>query len=250
MYQNYSKFLFAFISTFVFSQVSVASSYPTAVNKRPFTLPAYTAEFGGDMKVGTTSDSLAVDYVHLNYGVTDDFQLGLSWFGFEIPKLNPTRSLNANAGYFLFATDYAASMASLEVPFHFDSQVVRNVSFAMPTVFPIVGDFSILAFYSGLLDFNFNEGVVRTSMSLPIAFCYQVDSRLALDLSSQLAKFEFSDRENSYFFNRAPLRLKGLYSVTNAFDVFASTGFDDVFNAKDTFTVTFGAQVRIGYLNG
>src|SRR3989442_10513538 len=67
-------------------------AYPTALNKRPFTLPQGSVEASGDMKFGNhaeESGAVAPDMASLNslgvkVGITDDLQFGLSWNGFQI----------------------------------------------------------------------------------------------------------------------------------------------------------------------
>lgn len=246
------------LSTMAFAQeklevtATVAThAYPTAVSQRPFTLPSGMVELGGKMKLGTSRDTLALDFAHLNVGITNDTQIGLSWFGFQIPKFDLSQSLNVSVGHFLFANDWAASMAYLEVPIHFNKNAIRNISFAMPTAIPVVKNVSVIAFYDSLVDFGFNKGNYSASFNLPVALSYQVTPNIALEVSSRLAKFEVATgNNNTYFWNSMPARVKGLYAVNNGFDVVASAGFDDAFNAKESFSVMMGAQFRVGNLDG
>lgn len=230
---------------------ALPQSYPTAVSQRPFTLPSGMVELGGKMRLATGADKLAFDFAHLSVGVTNDWQVGLSWLGFQIPKLNVAQSVNVSTGYFLFANNFAASMAYLEVPVHFSKDAIRNITFAMPTAIPVVKNVSVVAFYDSLVDFGFGNGKYSASFNLPIALSYQATPHLALEVSSRLAKFEVATgNDHTYFWNSMPARVKGLYAVNNAFDVVASLGFDDVRNAKGTFSVVMGAQFRVGNLDG
>lgn len=251
------------VSTEVTPAENKKSAFPTALLARPFTLPAGTAEIGGRMKLGvhqdaagkTAPDLVSLNSLSLGVGVTDDLQLGLSWGGFQIPNVKPAQGIDINAGYFLFANKWAAAMASLNVPFHFNSDVVNNVTFAMPTAFGVVQNVSILAFYDSLIDFGFGKKdgnrKLNASFSLPIKLGYQATPNLWVDVSTRLAKFEVqTGKDHSYFWKSAPIKVRGFYAITNAFDVVADAGFDDVFNAKDTFAVVLGIQYRMGNLDG
>jgi hypothetical protein len=236
-----------------------SSAYPTALLQRPFTLPAGTAEVGGKMKLGahydengkTASDIVSLDWVSVGVGVTDDLQFGINWSGFQIPKLNPSRSLGLNAGYFLFANKVAAAMLSLDVPVYFNQSVFRNVTLAMPTAFGIVKNVSLITFYDSLVDVNFSSGKYGVSFNLPLKVGYQVTPNLWLDVSTRVAKFDLGVRtKTSYFWKSAPVKLRGFYAINNAFDVVADVGFDDAFKPTDTFAVVLGLQYRMGNLDG
>lgn len=255
-------YLIAFCSTLSIAQLSFAQdldvqanvskhAYSTSVSQRPFTLPAGVGEVGGKIKLSSDKNAVALDFVHLSLGVTNDLQLGLSWGGIQFPALSPATSLNVSAGYSLFANDWIASMASLEVPFHFEDQNIRNVSFAMPTVFPIIKGLSIVGFYDSLLNFQFHDRIYKVSVNLPIAVAYQATQNFALDVSTRIAKFDIGALMNqTYIWDSLPVRVKALYAFTNAFDIVGTVGFADAFSPKDTFSVTLGAQFRIGDLNG
>lgn len=236
-----------------------STAYPTALLQRPFTLPQGTAEVGGKMKLGahydengkSASDLVSLDWVSVGVGVTNDLQFGLNWSGFQIPKLNPSKSLGLNAGYFLFANNVAASMLSLDVPVYFTQSAFRNVTLSMPTAFGIVKNVSLLAFYDSLIDVNFSSGKYGVSFNLPVKVGYQVTPNLWLDISTRLAKFDLGVRaKTNYFWKSAPVKLRGFYAINNAFDVVADVGFDDAFKPTDTFAVVLGLQYRMGNLDG
>lgn len=233
-------------------------AYPTALNKRPFTLPQGSVEASGEMKFqnfAAQANAVAPDIASLNslgvkVGVTDDLTLGLSWGGFQIPKMNPAQSITAGVGYFVGANKYFATMVSLDVPFHFHSDVVRNVTFAAPTVFGIAKDVSILAFYYDLVDFHFANKTYSASFKAPVKLGYQATDRLALGISTNLATFKVgSSNEQSYFWQGAPVEVHGLYAITNAFDVVADVGFGDVAKPKDSFAFKIGLNYRLGILD-
>jgi|GEM_PF-3687240 len=234
-------------------------AYPTALNKRPFTLPQGSVEASGDMKfqnfAAETVGAVAPDIASLNslgvkVGVTDDLTFGLSWGGFQIPKMNPAKSINTGIGYFVGANKYFATMVSLDVPFHFEADVVHNVSFAAPTVFGIVKDVSVLAFYDGLVDFHFANKSYSASFNLPVKLGYQATDRLALDVSTTLATFHVGGaKDHSYIWQAAPVNVGALYAITNAFDVVGRVGFSDVAKPKDSFAFTLGLNYRIGILD-
>jgi hypothetical protein len=257
-------------SQIAFSQESVeakagpsSSAYSTALIERPFTLPGGTAEISGKMKFGNFSrtgdvvapDMVSVDRIAMSVGITDRVQFGASWSGFQIPNVKNTihRSANANLGVFLGATNWFASMASVDAPLNFNNvksarDVFSSVSFSMPTAFGIgVKNLSFLAFYDGLVDFRFADKKYEASFNLPIKVGYQATRSLWVDLSTNIAKFEIgSDKAHSYIWKKAPLNFKALYAITNVFDVVADIGVDDVTKPKESFAFTLGVNYRVG----
>lgn len=249
----------AFADEQIESKADVKSSaYPSALIKRPFTLPQGSFEVSGAMKFGNHRDdsgAVANDMASLNslsarVGLTDDLQFAVSWNGFQIPKMNPTKSVNAGLGYFVGANRFFATMVSVDVPLHFNSDVVRNVQFAATTAFGVTKDISILAFYDNLVDFRFAGKKYEASFNLPIKVGYQATDSLWLDVSTTLATFQVgSSKEHSYIWQAAPVKVRGLYAITNAFDVVADVGFDNVVKPKDSFAFTLGLNYRIGILD-
>jgi hypothetical protein len=235
-----------------------SNAFPTAVIKRPFTPPQGSLEVSGAMKFGNhTGDAGAVapDMASLSslsarFGLTDDLSVGVSWDGFLIPKMNPTKSFTAGLGFFVGANKFAATMVSVDVPVHFNSDAVRNVRFAAPTAFGIAPNVSILAFYDGLVDFRFAGKKYEASFNLPIKVGYQATEKLWVDASTNLATFEVgSQKGHNYIWQKAPVKVRGLYAITNSFDVVADVGFDNVVKPKETFAFTLGLNYRIGVLD-
>lgn len=239
------------------ADVQVAKPYPTALIERPFTLPAGTIEVGTTFhfkefaKGDKFNDQFAsISRLSAAFGITDDFTVGLSWSGMQLHKeMKPTQSLSLGLGYFIGANDWFATMASLDVPVHFERRPVRNVSFALPTAFNVgVKNVSVLAFYDSLVDFRFGRATEAT-FNLPLRVGYQVTSSLWLDASTTIARFETgAGLSNKYVWKEPEVRLRGLYAFTNDFDAILEAGFADATKPKETFAVSLGINYRHGLL--
>lgn len=241
----------------VVEMAPVSVSFPTAVLERPFTTPAGVGEISAGMNFGhhfdanqkVVPDMASLSRVSAKFGLTDSLEIGVAWNGFQIPRVNWDKAITFNAGYFLFANQYAAAMASVDVPVHFESGVVRNVKFAMPTAFGIVKNLSLLVFYDSLVDFKFANDVYEASFNLPAKLTLQATPRLALGISTTLAELSLGSVHGQHFFwQGAPLKLHGLYAITNAFDIVADVGVGQVARPHQSFGFTLGLNYRLGNL--
>jgi hypothetical protein len=223
--------------------------YPTAMLERPFTMPTNSFETGIKFKVDPAQ--MSVNSLHLDYGITDDFQIGLSWNGmgarYNFSDFKAENALSLNLGYFLFANRYAASMVALSSEFLFDSRVASSTSLSAPTSIPIIrGHLAFLAFYNDLVKMDWQKNAAEFHM--PLKLNWQATPRLYIGLETHLGKLS-TDGNHDYIGKTSPAWFNGLYAITPAVDVMTKIGFNEVTD-QNTFGFVVGINIRGGMLDG
>ena len=223
--------------------------YPTAMLQRPFTLPTNSFETG--IKLKASASQLAMNSLHLDYGITNDFQIGVSWNGMSanhnFSDLTADQALSLNLGYFLFANHYAASMLAFSQEFHLDnSRVAKSSSLSMPTSIPLVqGRLALMTFNRDLIKMDWEKTVAE--FNLPIKLNWQATDRLYLTAETLLGKLS-TDGNHTHIFQQHDYWFQGLYAITPAIDVVAKTGYN---SAPDSgFAFIAGINIRGGMLDG
>lgn len=239
-----------------------SNTYPTAVLSRPFTMPSNSFETTLKFKTGSHGAKdeafYSLNTLSAGYGVTDDLELGLSWDGMKMDNLafgnlQATPSVSLNAGYFLYAIPYVAAMASLSIPFHFDSEVVKSTSFAMPTSFSIIkSKLSFLTFYYDTVKIHWRDNGDKKQYTVdfrfPLKLSYQATSNFFAGISTEIAALS-TDGKHSHIGQTTPLYLNATYAVTRAFDIVAQTGFDNVQDWRNSFSFVAGVTYRFGAID-
>lgn len=223
--------------------------YPTAMLQRPFTLPTNSFETGLNFKVNTSQ--LAINGMHLDYGIIDDFQIGLSWNGVSanhnFSDLTPDKAISLNLGYFLFANHYAAAMLAFTQEFHLDnSRIAKSSSLAMPTSIPLIrGHLAFMTLHNDLIKMDWEKNVLE--FNLPVKLNWQATDRLYLSVESRLGKLS-TDGDHRHIFQEHDYWFQGLYAITPAIDIVARTGYN---SAPDRgFAFITGINIRGGMLDG
>lgn len=243
------------------------SRFPTSILSRPFTMPRNSFESKINFKAGSHVDPsslYSLSNLSLDYGITEDFQLGLSWNGVETTnsfnKFSTDNSLTLNAGYFLFAVPYAAAMATLSIPFHFDNQVIKTTSFAMPTaVTAVKNKLSFLFFYYDTVKVywrtipNTNPENVKNQFTvdfaLPVQLGYQATESFNIALSTNIATLS-TDGKHDHPGKTIPIHLNLTYAVNSFLDLTGKLSLDNAYDAANTFSFTAGVVYRFGMLEG
>ncbi|MDA0712882.1 MAG: hypothetical protein O2897_02720 [bacterium] len=249
------------------AKLNTKSKYPTSIMSRPFTMPQNSFEAKINFKAGSHSDPsslYSINKLSLDYGIINDFQIGLSWDGLEtnnkFNKLNADKPLSLNAGYFLFAIPHAAAMATLSVPFHFDNEVVKTTSFAMPTAVTVVKNkLSFLFFYYDSVKVywrtipNSNPLKVKNQytvdFTLPVKLGYQATDSLNIALSTNIATLN-TDGKHDHLGKTIPLHLDLTYAVNSFIDVTGKLSLENAYDAPNTFSFTAGVAYRFGMIDG
>ena len=240
-----------------------AHRYSTAVMSRPFTMPTNSFETTLKLKTGAHGEKDSAFYslnnLSLKYGVTNDFEMELGWNGMRADsmalhnfKADPSVSLSLN--YFLFAVPHVAAMASLSTPFHFDNEVVKTTSFAMPTAFTVIKNkVGFLAFYHDTVVIHWRDSANKkqytVDFNFPLKLSYQATDNFIAGISTEFGSLS-TDGKHSHIGQTTPLHLSATYAITRAFDVVAQTGFDNVQDWRNSFSFIAGVTYRFGDIDG
>ncbi|MES2504081.1 MAG: hypothetical protein V4534_04300 [Myxococcota bacterium] len=220
-----------------------AGSYPTQMLDRPFTLPQNSFESG------VKFNNAQVGVLKTDYGITDDFQIGLSWGGMATQEdMKPDMKMNINLGYFLFTSPYASGMLNASMPFYFESAVTQSASFALTTSVPLIrGHLGMLLFYDDLVALDWSKGF-HASFNLPVRLNWQATSQLYLKLGTSVANLRTTG-EHDHLFNKTPLELSALFAVTPFVDIVGSVSFPKLQQPNDV-VMMIGFDIRGGSLEG
>jgi hypothetical protein len=227
--------------------------YPTSILARPFTLPVNSFEAGIKFKAGTTAtDSFySLNSLELKYGITNDFEAGLSWSGLHFSKPTDEHSVSLNLGYFLFANRFAAGMAALSVPFHFNGDVFRSATLAAPTSITLIRQtLTLMVLHGDLAKLNYSsKDGVSAEFAFPFQVAFQAHPNWYFNIETQLGRVK-TVGGHEHLLNKTPLHAKALFAINNGLDVVAVAGFDDTQKASETFSVVLGLSFRGGALDG
>ena len=238
------KIYFALALTLVSMGVLAKTEFPTAMLERPFTMPKNAFESGLQFK------NTAVGIMSFDYGITHDFQAGVSWGGLTTDDqgLQPEMNMAVNLGYFLFSTRYASSMANFTLPFHFENDVLKKASFSFTTSIPLIrGHLALLAFYDDLIALDWTNGL-KANFNFPLRLNWQATPHLYLKLATNLVNFSTTG-VHTHIIDKTPLTFSALYAVTKSVDLVGSFGFTNVQDCKDA-VLMLGMAFRGGELDG
>ena len=110
---------------FFFASCIWAESFPVAVFKRPFTMPA------GSFETALKFSNESVLNLNFDYGITPHFQLGISWDGMQAPSGAtpvPKQAINLTSTYLVFTTPYVSMLGSAMLPVYFGKMVLQEFS--------------------------------------------------------------------------------------------------------------------------
>ena len=221
---------------------TIASEYPLPMLQRPFTMPKNSFESSIQFK------NSAVGVLSTDYGITDDFQLGLSWAGMSTNRLDPAMQMSINAGYFTFANNWIANMVVASLPLYFEKNALHAFALSAPTAVPIIrGHLGLLLFYDDLVALDWENGFVA-KFNFPLRLNWQATDRLFLRLGTNLATLS-TNGEHNHLFKTSPLTLSGLFAVTKNVDILGSFGFPNLQKPTD-MVMMLGVAFRGGALDG
>lgn len=250
-------------------------SYPIPIGARPFTMPRNS--FESTVKFSTKKvldEDKRTGELHLgvDYGITNDFQIGLAYMGgLEFKNTKDTHRLSVGLSYTTFATSVAEGMLNVETPLTFQGDIASEVN-----VNPMIG-IGLVPKYLGLLilhdDFvKFDFGSVNDkdgkngarelgiTMNLPIRLGYQITQHVRTDLGTSIGTLALlpkheekgSDKMTSHVFihEKTPMTLRAFYTFNKEVDIFASASSGNVQDIKKDLGFALGVQFRGGALGG
>jgi hypothetical protein len=226
----------------VFSLAVLAGpKYSMSVFQRPFTMPQNS--FESSLKFSNSNMMI----LEADYGITDQFQLGLAWEGFDTAGKLPNQKISLNAAHFLFSTPYASSMLVLNMPFYFDRMVLQQINLSLSTYVPLVRGHLNLILLEDLAKFSW---LTETYADFKIStrFSWQATQALCLNLITSPVTLSTSG-EHTYILQATPIHFKALYAVTPMVDIVGVMGFDNIQNASG-FSALLGIALRGGDIEG
>lgn len=228
------------------ASAAVPGGYPTQLITRPLTAPQQMAEITAsyDRVVFLGFDSNGVG-VSGRYGINNKLEVNVA----TGLRLNPNGGWNegiaVGAGYSLLDTDGFDVAARIDVPLNFGGgDVLNQVALSAPLRWQLAPKIALRA-GDGLLSIYPGDNTY-TTLTGNIAGEYQVNEKLAVGLGTELFSFQLTGDGD---FTRTvadavPLRLYGLYAISQAIDVFARVTSLDVGEAGDFHQLSVGANVR------
>ncbi|MBL4819337.1 MAG: hypothetical protein JKY15_08990 [Deltaproteobacteria bacterium] len=191
----------------------------------------------------------SVGIISTDYGITNDFQIGISWGGVASQNLKPDRSISLNVGYYALTTPYSFTMLSMSMPFYMEKDPVRNVSFAAPTVFTIIpSTLGIMAFYNDLVALKWSKNKVEADFAVPFQLYWQPTEQLYLNVSTEIARLNTAGN-HSHIAQTTPLNFGALFAATDSIDVMGSFEFSELQDPTKV-SLMLGMAFRGGRLNG
>jgi hypothetical protein len=252
-----------------------AFSFPLPIGARPFTMPQNAFESTVKFKSkDTLSDEGRTGQLHLgvDYGVTNDFQVGLTYLGdLNFKNTKDSHTLIVGLGHTTFATPIAEGMLAVDMPLTFQGDIASEVN-----INPMIG-IGLVPKYLGLLilhdDFiKFDFGSVADkdgknaerelgiTMNLPIRLGYQITSHVRTDLGTSLGTIallpkhltrgEDAKTPHHFIHEKTPVTLRGFYTFSKEVDIFATAGSRNVQDIQKDLEFAVGIQFRGGALGG
>lgn len=228
------------------AQAAVPGGYPTQVITRPLTAPQQMAEITAsyDRLVFLGMDSNGVG-VSGRYGIDNKLEVSVA----TGLRLNPNggwnEAISVGAAYSLLDTNGLDLAARLDAPLNFGGgDVLNQVTISTPLRWQAAPKIALRA-GDGLLSI-FPGDDTYTTLTGNVAGEYQVNDKLALGLGTELFQLQLTG-DGDYTRTVAdalPLRIYGLYAVSQAIDVFARVTSMDVGEAGNFHQLSVGANVR------
>lgn len=227
---------------FVFSLSSLAATkYSMAVFQRPFTMPQNS--FESSLRFSNAN----ILMLGADYGITDQFQIGLGWEGMDTAGKLPMQKISLSAAHFLFSTSYVSSMAILTLPFHFDRMVLQQVNLSLSTYVPLVRGRLNLVLLEDLVKFSWLTDTYA-DFKISTRLSWQTTHALCLNLITSPVTLSTSGN-HAHIIQATPLHFSALYAVTPMVDVVGSIGLDNIQNAAG-FSAMLGVALRGGDIEG
>lgn len=221
-----------------------AEKYAISVFERPFTMPKNSFETGLRFSKSNIAE------IDVDYGITEHFQLGLSWDGVNMNN-KVDRRISLNLSHYLFSTRYVSSMAIVRTPFVFNSNVIQEMTVSVPTYIPLV---------RGHLNLVLLENIVKVDwLKAPYAdfafqtrLSWQATHAFCISLISSPGKLSTSGN-HVHILNQTPLSVRALYAITSMVDIVGSIGYENVQQVhvwENNFTAMIGFSLRGGDIEG
>jgi len=252
-------------------EVAPQRVYPFAAEDRPSLLPKDMFELtlgwkGSQDKNFSTGSNFGFDY-----GLNDRFMVQLRYAGINITPASTEKIVDASRrlGLTVQALPFGTSNEyigigtrfKLSVPFYFedraDNNVIRTISFAMPTSLYTPGQhYLVQIFNNNLINVNVEKGSVEdgkqtVSTDLPLTLGYQIVPRVWVDATVTLGTIVYNDFSKSKaFWNAAlPVDLSAIFTISRWFDITAGLGAEDVKDPLNTYNFNAGIAIRADLLS-
>jgi hypothetical protein len=234
---------------FFISLILIVSSYrlladekfPIAALDRPVTMPTNVFE----SSILFTKEQVA--QLDFHYGMTDNFQLGASWDGIETTTLNIAQKLTLHAAQHLFSTHWAGFMANLNLPLHFEGNILQEIHLGLPTYFMLIPHKLGLVIFEDLLEVHWSEQTTA-QLKFQTHLAWQASQSLCLGLVTDWGSLDTSGN-HTHMGQIIPLHLRVLYAITPKIDVVGSAGYEHLTDIKKP-SLYLGIVFRGGSIGG
>ncbi len=246
----------------VFSSLSLSAEeearYPLEAISRPSVMPTGIIAIDTGAKLSglkTTSWDIGT-----KFGIVNKLegQVGYDGVTFNDPEAKSTtaftRTMNLGLKYNYGSIKHVSASVSAKTPLHiFDGEIVRSVTFGLPTVF--YNDVMAGAILGDLFSLTMRPNI-EVGFDFGWWYGYQIYGNLWADISSSFGSIEMKNPDNqaswksSPFWKKLPATLTLLYAINHYFDVNANFGFDNVMKAKETMKFGVGLTIRAGSIFG
>lgn len=233
--------VYTFCLTLLVATVAFAQ-YPVSALSRPLTTPRNMFE------TSLSFNNTRFAEVRIDWGVSNDIQVGLDWAGLSARGLTPSRQVGLHGAYALFESEYVRSKVNVDLPIFLQQSVLQEIGFSLPTYFAVIPEHLNVVLLEDLVTLGFNNEV-NAQFRFPVRLFWQATRAFSLSLGTDLAtvnthasKREYAD---THILETTPVRLHGLYAVTPEVDVFSAIGIANAQNATG-ISAALGVVVRTG----
>jgi hypothetical protein len=224
-----------------FGSVAYAN-YPISALSRPLTTPS------GVFETSLSFNNLRFGEIRIDYGVTENFQVGVDWAGLSSRGLTPSAEFNIHAAHTLFETPYLRTKAFAGLPIFLQKTVLQETTFSLPTFVTVVPDHLSVVVLEDLVTFNWISET-NAQFRFPVRLFWQSTQALSLNVIADLATLnshpDRRDYSDTHILEMTPVRVQALYGITQDVDVYGGVGFDNVQNGTG-MAANLGVVVRTG----
>lgn len=245
-------------STNIESETGHKARFSTKVIDRPAVIPVGIINVDTNVKY-TPIKALDLDAA-TQFGIVKDLEGHFSYAGIKYNgekddhKFWGERVVKLGARYNYFNIPHVSFSAAGSLPVHiFDHEIIQDFTVGVPVVF--YNDIMAGGVLGNLFNLTMRPNI-EMELKFPFWFGIQVYGDLWVMVESSFGKLKMENKKNqakwvnSGFWRELPATLSATYAFNHYFDLGANAGFDNVFKAKDTFSVGLVFTFRAGRLFG
>lgn len=259
---------FSLLSTHVLAEDGELTSkpevrYPTRIIDRPAVIPTGIINIDTNAKLTVEQLKTGSLDVATQFGVVKGLEGQFSYEGLKFNTKDKEgkdaavlaqRVVKLGAKYNYFNIPHVSFAASASLPIHIlDGEIVQDVTLGLPVTF--YNNYVAGSVLGSLLKLKMRP-TVETSFDFPFWFGVQVHDNIWVMAESSFGKYEMKNEDNQAtwkgtgFWKKLPATLTATYAFNNCFDLGANFGFDNVLEAKESFSFGLTFSARAGKIFG